>query len=120
MVLQSSLTTEFSKIVANNILVGGAIDRRDTSFTYLKPRFNFRYDVTSLDQVRLLVEKKVSQLDFNNFVTRFDQMEQIFKPGNTKIRHEAEGLRHSRGTSTVLYYLDHIRFDDLYERKVQH
>ncbi|MEZ5759374.1 MAG: outer membrane beta-barrel protein [Emcibacteraceae bacterium] len=88
MVLQSSLTTEFSKIVADNILVGGAIDRRDTSFTYLKPRFNFRYDVTNLDQIRLLVEKKVSQLDFNNFVTRFDQMEQIFKPGNTKIRPE--------------------------------
>jgi outer membrane receptor for ferrienterochelin and colicins len=87
-VLQSSITAEFSKIVADNILQGGMIDRRDTSFTYLKPRFNFRYDVTAQDQIRLLAEKKVSQLDFNNFVTRFDQMEQIFKFGNTNIRPE--------------------------------
>ncbi|MEZ5759153.1 MAG: TonB-dependent receptor [Emcibacteraceae bacterium] len=87
-VLQSSITTEFSKIVADNILTGGAIDRRDTSFTYIKPRFNLRYDVTERDQIRLLAEKKVSQLDFNNFVTRFDQMEQKLKPGNTQIRPE--------------------------------
>lgn len=88
LVLQSSLTTEFSKIVADNIIQGGQIDRRDTSFTYIKPRFNFRYDVTAQDQIRLLAEKKVSQLDFNNFVTRFDQQEQIFKYGNTNIRPE--------------------------------
>lgn len=87
-VLQSSITTEFSKIVADNIFQGGQIDRRDTSFTYIKPRFNFRYDVTAQDQIRLLAEKKVSQLDFNNFVTRFDQLEQIFKLGNTNIRPE--------------------------------
>ncbi len=87
-VLQSSITTEFSKIVADTIVQGGQIDRRDTSFTYIKPRFNFRYDVTVQDQIRLLAEKKVSQLDFNNFVTRFDQQEQIFKYGNTNIRPE--------------------------------
>ncbi len=88
MVLQSSITTEFSKIVADNVLPEGQIDRRDTSFTYIKPRFNFRYDVTEQDQIRLLAEKQVSQLDFNNFVTRFDQLEQIFKVGNTNIRPE--------------------------------
>ncbi|MBT5073248.1 MAG: TonB-dependent receptor [Kordiimonadaceae bacterium] len=88
MVLQSSLTTEFSKIVADNIFINGDISRRDTSFTYLKPRVNFRYDVTGQDQLRILIEKKVSQLNFNSFVTRFDPQEQIFKFGNTNIRPE--------------------------------
>ena len=88
MVLQSSLTTEFSQIIADNIFSNGNISRRDTGFTYLKPRVNFRYDFTGQDQFRILIEKKVSQLNFNNFVTRFDTQEQIFKFGNTNIRPE--------------------------------
>lgn len=88
MVLQSSLTTEFSKIVADNIFANGDVNRRDTNFTYLKPRINFRYDYSPQDQFRVLIEKKVSQLNFNNFVTRFDQQEQVFKLGNTNIRPE--------------------------------
>jgi len=87
-ILQSSLTTEFSKIVADNIFPDGTISRRDTNFTYFKPRVNLRYDVTSRDQVRATVEKKVSQLDFNNFVTRFDQRSEEFRFGNTNIRPE--------------------------------
>jgi len=86
--LQSSLTSEFSKIVADNILQGGRVDRRNTSFTYLKPRVNFRYDLSSQDQLRILLEKKVSQLNFNNFVTRFDPQELLYREGNTKIRPE--------------------------------
>ncbi len=88
MQLQSSLITEFSKIVADTYQDTTIIDTRNTSFTYLKPRVNFRYDITNQDQLRLLVEKKVSQLDFNNFVTRFDQQAQIFRFGNTQIRPE--------------------------------
>lgn len=88
MVLQSSLTTEFSKITADNTFLNGQIDSRDTSFTYLKPRVNFRYDYTDRDQFRFLIEKKVSQLNFNNFVTRFDPQEQLYREGNTAIRPE--------------------------------
>lgn len=88
LVLQSSITTELSKIVADNIFPDGSLSRRDTSFTYFKPRINLRYDVTSRDQLRATVEKKVSQLDFNNFVTRFDQRSEEFRFGNTNIRPE--------------------------------
>lgn len=88
MLLQSSLITEFSKIIADTYQEATIIDTRNTSFTYLKPRVNFRYDITSQDQFRFLIEKKVSQLDFNNFVTRFDQQAQIFRFGNTQIRPE--------------------------------
>ncbi|MEZ5759154.1 MAG: TonB-dependent receptor [Emcibacteraceae bacterium] len=87
-VLQSTLTTEFSKIVADNIFPDNSISRRDTSFTYFKPRVNLRYDLTSQDQLRGTVEKKVSQLDFNNFVTRYDQRAEKYQFGNTNIRPE--------------------------------
>ncbi|MDG1857959.1 MAG: outer membrane beta-barrel protein [Emcibacteraceae bacterium] len=87
-VLQSSFTTEFSNIVADNIFANGDVDTRDTNFTYFKPRVNLRYDVTDKDQLRFTVEKKVSQLDFNNFVTRYDQRTEEFKFGNTQIRPE--------------------------------
>lgn len=88
LVLQSSLTTEFSKIVADNIFPNGNIDRRDTSFTYLKPRFNLRFDVDPQNQIRATVEKTVSQLDFDNFVTFFDRQSNTFNFGNTNIRPE--------------------------------
>ena len=88
-VLQSSLITEFSNIVAENLFPDGSLlDRRDTSFTYFKPRANLRYDVTDRDQMRLTVEKKVSQLEFQNFVTRYDQRIEQFQFGNTQIRPE--------------------------------
>jgi outer membrane receptor for ferrienterochelin and colicins len=88
LVLQSSMTTEFSNIVADNIFTNGDVDRRDTNFTYFKPRLNLRYDVTDRDQLRFTAEKKISQLDFNNFVTRYDQRSEEFKFGNTNIRPE--------------------------------
>ena len=87
-VLQSSLTAEFSKIVADNISSGVSQPQRNTSFTYLKPRLNLRYDVNSQDQIRMTAEKKVSQLDFNNFVTSYDQRTDQFVFGNTNIRPE--------------------------------
>ncbi len=88
-VVQTSLTTELSKIIANNYFPDGSLlDARDTSFTYFKPRLNMRYDVTGRDQLRATVEKKVSQLDFNNFVTSFDQRTEEFRIGNTRIRPE--------------------------------
>jgi len=88
LVLQSSLTTEFSQIIADNVLPDAAISRRNTSFTYIKPRINLRYDVTPRNQIRATIEKKVSQLNFNSFVTRYDQRTEEFKYGNTNIRPE--------------------------------
>lgn len=86
MVLQSSLTTELSKIVADNLFPDGSFDRRDTSFTYFKPRVDFRYDYTDSDQIRATVEKKVSQLRFDTFVTSFDAQNDELKVGNTNLR----------------------------------
>lgn len=84
-VLQSSLTTEFSKIIADNNFVDGTIDTRDTSLTYFKPRMNLRYDFTDVDQFRATVEKKVSQLRFDSFVTSYDAQNDELKVGNTDL-----------------------------------
>jgi len=84
-VMQSSLTTEFSNIIADNIFADNTVDRRDTSLTYLKPRVNFRYDYTERDQMRLTVEKKVSQLRFDSFVTSYDAQNDEVRVGNTEL-----------------------------------
>lgn len=84
-VIQSSLTTEFSKIIADNIFANGDVDRRDTSLTYFKPRVNVRYDYTNIDQIRFTAEKKVSQLRFDSFVTSYDAQNDEVKVGNTSL-----------------------------------
>lgn len=86
MVLQSSLTTEFSMIVADNILPDNTVNRRDTNFTYFKPRMDFRFDYTDTDQIRLTAEKKVGQLRFDTFVTSFDAQNDELRVGNTSLR----------------------------------
>lgn len=88
LVAQTSLQNEFSKIVANNVFAGGAPTRRDTSFSYFKPRLNLRYDISDRDQLRGTIEKRVSQLNFSNFVTRFDRLANVLRVGNTNIRPE--------------------------------
>ena len=85
LVLQSSMVTEFSNIVADNIAQNGDVTRRDTNFTYFKPRLNLRYDINPLNQIRATVERKVSQLDFDNFVAEFDQRAEELRIGNTNI-----------------------------------
>lgn len=88
--LQTSLTTEFSTITADTILPSGDISRRQTSFTFPKPKVNLRYDITGSDQIKLLAEKKVSQLNFQNFITRWDNGTQQLILGNTGIKPREE------------------------------
>jgi len=118
--LQSSLVAEFSKITADTILPNGNIDRRNTSFTFLKPRVNLRYEINEQDQLRFIAEKKVSQLDFKNFITRFDTGTQQLIFGNTGIKPQedlefslAYEHRFSGNLGSVEVQLFHTRFKDL-------
>jgi outer membrane receptor for ferrienterochelin and colicins len=86
LVLQSSLTTEFSQITATSFLEDGGVNVDDDKFTFFKPRVNFRYDVNDRNQIRLLAEKQVSQLEFFNYITFFDQQTKEFKSANTSIK----------------------------------
>ncbi len=85
MVLQSSAIGEFSKISSLTVpLVGDNIER-SKKFSFLKPRIDFRYDFNDRNQLRATVEKKVSQLDFQNFVATYDAQNDLLRLGNTGI-----------------------------------
>lgn len=85
MVLQSSLTGEFSKISSLTVPLAGGNVQRSSNFKFLKPRVDFRYDFSERDQLRVSVEKKVSQLNFQNFVATYDVTNDVLRLGNTGI-----------------------------------
>jgi len=82
--LQSALTEEYSKIFQDR--EGQTNDR---SFQYLKPRVELRYDLTSVDQFRLLVEHNVSQLNLNNFVASRNVDDDTINFGNPDLEPES-------------------------------
>lgn len=61
MTLESSLIAEFSEIEQT----GDIYNKRD--FDFLKPKFDFRFNINSSVQMRASVEKVVSQLSFADF-----------------------------------------------------
>ena len=75
-VLQSSLTAEASQI-------GNAGAKRDYSF--LKPRVNLTIDLSPREQLRLTVERKVSQLGFHRFTSGFDVENSEVRKGNLNL-----------------------------------
>lgn len=74
--LDSSLAFELSEI-SNNYPFS---PKRQLSF--FKPRFDLRYQRAPTDQIRLLVERTISQLDFRNFVPSYDVVDQKIQAGN--------------------------------------
>ena len=74
--LETSLTYEASEIT-NNFAFSP-----DRSLSFVKPRLDARYRVTPSLQARLLIDRSVSQLDFENFVPSFDfQVSNQRRPG---------------------------------------
>lgn len=84
-IVQSSLIGEFSEISSVTVPLTGANIERSKNFKFLKPRIDFRYDLTSSDQIRASIERKVSQLDFQNFVAKYDVALDQIRLGNTGI-----------------------------------
>jgi hypothetical protein len=66
MSLESSLVYEYSEIEQQ----GDFNQTRD--FTFFKPKFDYRFDVTPQIQLRMLVEKTVRQINFVDFVAVTD------------------------------------------------
>ena len=119
MVLQSSLTTEFSKISSDTILADDIVTVNN-SFTFFKPRLNFKYDLTDRNQLRLVGEKKVSQLEFFHYFTFFDQIAKELRFGNTDIKpvetwefsgtYEHRFPNDSGSIETKIFYRNHKNF----------
>ena len=83
MVLESALNIERSRIEQLGLDVDNSRD-----FTYYKPRLDYRWDLNSRDQVRATVERTVSQLDFGDFIVRFDSDEDRIVGGNPNLEPE--------------------------------
>lgn len=87
-VLQSILIDEFSKISSVTVPIVGENIERSSNFSFFKPLVDSRYDFTERDQLIATIERKVSQLDFQNFVASYDVNNDILRLGNTGIAPE--------------------------------
>ncbi len=81
--LESAVNVEWSTITQD----GGSVEL-ERSFEFVKPRFDFRHDLNDSDQLRLRVERLVSQLDFGNFIIEFDRDNDLIRGGNPDLTPE--------------------------------
>lgn len=79
----SSLIAEKSTITQS-----GSDINNETDFDFLKPRVDLRFAQNASNQWRIKLEKTVSQLNFGNFVPRFNIREDRFFAGNPDLRPE--------------------------------
>ena len=84
MSLESTLLYEYSEIEQK----GDVSNKRD--FDFVKPKVDFRYDVTPLLQLRGSIEKIVTQLRFSDFVAATDEQDEESNTftGNANLRQE--------------------------------
>ena len=84
MSLETSVLYELSEISQS----GDVSKQRD--FDFVKPKADFRYDLTPTIQLRGTIEKIVQQLTFSDFVASPDQQDQDanFQAGNANLRQE--------------------------------
>ena len=75
--LESALNVEYSKIEQ----IGEDVDN-SRAFTYVKPRFDLRWDMDDANQVRGSLERTVSQLNFGDFVASFNSDDDQVNAGN--------------------------------------
>lgn len=86
--LESALNYETSKISSNYAVAALTTVTPERSLSFPKPRFDFRYRVNKAEQYRVLVERTVSQLDFNNFVPRLNISDNFIVAGNPNLQPE--------------------------------
>jgi hypothetical protein len=79
----TSLVYENSKITQRGIDINNS-----SQFDFIKPRLDIRFSPNASDQLRVRVERTVSQLDFSNFVPRYQIRQDRFSAGNPNLRPE--------------------------------
>ena len=81
--LESALNFEYSSIEQS-----GTDVENSRSFTYVKPRFDLRWDLNESTQFRTSLERTISQLDFGDFVATFDNEDDQVDAGNPDLEPE--------------------------------
>ena len=84
MSLETSVLYEYSEITQR----GDVSKKRD--FDFVKPKVDFRYDLTPTWQIRGTIEKIVNQLTFNDFVAASDEADEDsnVQAGNANLRQD--------------------------------
>ena len=59
-------------------------------FKYWKPRIDLKWDYKKNRQIRLNIERNVGQINFDNFISSYDQFEESIRAGNPDLRPETE------------------------------
>ena len=75
--IESALNAEYS--VLDQV---GSDVQTSRNFFFVKPRLDIRFDLTPSKQFRFKVERTVGQLNFANFVTTFDEEDDLPDSGN--------------------------------------
>ncbi|MEQ9208396.1 MAG: TonB-dependent receptor, partial [Pseudomonadales bacterium] len=116
MSLESSLVAEYSEIEQS----GDVRNKRD--FQYLKPKVDFRYDLSSTLQLKASLEKFVGQLSFGDFSQSSNEQDddENTNTGNPQLEPE-ESIRlelgldyrlpNDGGAINTLYF--HYRFENI-------
>lgn len=81
--LELALNAEFSRLTQQ----GSEIDN-SRNFSFVKPRADFRFDITPGSQLRLKAERTVKQLNFADFVAVFDFQDDEVDFGNPNLTPE--------------------------------
>lgn len=81
--LESGVNFEYSEIEQDGTDIQASRD-----FSYIKPRFDLRIDLTPRQQLRMKIERTVSQLDFGEFVASFDPEFDRLDAGNPQLEPE--------------------------------
>ena len=81
--VELALNAEFSSLTQQ----GSEIDN-SRNFSFLKPRADFRFDMTPSSQLRLKAERTVKQLNFADFVAIFDFQDDEVDFGNPNLTPE--------------------------------
>lgn len=82
LLIDASLKYELSRLSTNYPL------QPSRSLGFIKPRLEVRYRLDPRTQARLLAERTVSQLDFNNFVPSYNVVDDRVEAGNPALEPE--------------------------------
>lgn len=86
--LESTLIAELSEISQEGT-DNGELVKKAREFKFLKPKLDYRYDVTPVTQLRATVERDVSQLSFSHFSASSNgDLEKDINAGNPNLQQE--------------------------------
>lgn len=88
--LNDRMSLESTMLFEDSTISQTGSANRSRSFTFLRPRFDYRFDLTSSVQFRAIAEKQVMQLSFRDFTAGIDSGddEQNAFEGNSELRQQ--------------------------------